>query len=228
MISSKNREPGLAAPKGRPRGFDDAEALNAAMMLFWRKGYRVTSMDDLVETMGVPRASIYQVFGDKRTLFIQCLDLYGSRFAERMKQVMATEPDGKRALGAILNASADRLTSSTGPPGCLRCEATAELMGTDTALDEALNRANTLYLRGLQKLCRRSVEDGTLTAEAAESLPLVVAAMVAGMVTLARGGATRADLTLLIDHVMRSWIEPTQLTSNAPHIGRVRRRGKRR
>lgn len=175
------------------------------MMLFWRKGYRHTSVDDLVEATGMPRASLYQVFGDKRTLFIRCLDLYGDRFSERMQSVMAAEPNGRRALAIILDASADRLCSAAGPPGCLRCEATVELMGTDAALDEALTIANARYLRNIEVLCRRSQRQGELSAQAARSLPLFVVAMIAGMVTLARGGATRGELASLIDQVLANW-----------------------
>lgn len=178
------------------------------MELFWRKGYRNASLDDLVAATGASRASLYEVFGDKRTLFIRSLDLYGARFSERMKAVMAAEPDGRRALAAILRASADRLASAAGPPGCLRCEATIELMGTDATLDAALSIANRRYLDGLRKLCRRSALASEITARDAERLPLFIAAMVAGMVTLARGGATRRELEIVIEQTLAAWPGP--------------------
>lgn len=205
MISSKTSDRRKQLRLGRPRGFEEGAALDAAMMLFWRKGYRDTSLADLVAAMGVPRASIYQVFGDKRALFIKCLDLYGARFSQRMKQVMAGEPDGRRALATILNASADRLTSAAGPAGCLRCDATVALMGTDAALDKALIVANARYLKNMQKLCRRSTRDGALSAETAKRLPIFITAFVAGMVTLARGGASRAEMAVLIEQALALW-----------------------
>ncbi|MEO0363196.1 MAG: helix-turn-helix domain-containing protein, partial [Pseudomonadota bacterium] len=52
--------------RGRPRGFDPEAALDAALETFWRKGFRNTSMDDLVAAMGASRASVYELFGDKR------------------------------------------------------------------------------------------------------------------------------------------------------------------
>lgn len=177
------------------------------MLLFWRKGYRTASLDDIVAATGMPRASIYEVFGDKRTLFIRCLDLYGDRFSERMNSIMAAEPNGKVALSKILSASADRLTSSAGPPGCLRCDATVELMGSDAALDRALSAANAKYLQNIELLCQRSVDVGELPAEAGRRLPIFITAMIAGMVTLARGGVQRSDLELLIDQALAAWPE---------------------
>lgn len=175
------------------------------MMLFWRKGFRRTSLDDLVAATKMPRASLYQVFGDKRALFIRCLDLYGDRFSKRMNEIMTAEPNGKRALAQILSASADRLTSTAGPPGCLRCDATVELMGSDEALDEAIAGANEKYRRNIELLCRRAVDNREITPEIAARLPIFVTSIIAGMVTLARGGATREELAILVDQALLNW-----------------------
>ena len=69
----------------RPLEFDVSTALDKALVLFWRKGYQATSLADLLEAMGIGRSSFYAAFGDKRTLFLSCLDL----FAERTKDVVA-------------------------------------------------------------------------------------------------------------------------------------------
>ncbi len=193
------------ARRGRPRSFDQDKALDAALMLFWRKGFRGTSLDDIVAATGMPRASVYEVFGDKRALFIRCLDLYGDRFSARIDAVLMAEPNGRAALSAILAASADRLTSSAGPAGCLRCDATIELMGTDEALDNALAVANAKYLANIERLCRRSVAAGELSAGSARKLPIFISAIIAGMVTLARGGAKRRDLEILIQQTLVAW-----------------------
>jgi AcrR family transcriptional regulator len=53
---------------GRPRGFDKDEALEGAMHVFWRKGFEGASLNDLTAAMGIQPASLYQAFGNKRTL----------------------------------------------------------------------------------------------------------------------------------------------------------------
>ena len=59
--------------------FDRSAALDKALVLFWRKGYQAASLSDLLEAMGIGRSSFYATFGDKRSLFVECLDLFGKR-----------------------------------------------------------------------------------------------------------------------------------------------------
>src|ERR1700689_4628338 len=65
-----------AKPRGRPRSFDEAEALEKATQVYWSKGYDGVTIDDLVAGMGVGRPSLYSIFGDKRTLFLRVLRAY--------------------------------------------------------------------------------------------------------------------------------------------------------
>jgi AcrR family transcriptional regulator len=63
-------------PIGRPREFDADEALDKALMAFWRRGFEGTSLSDLTEAMGINRPSLYAAFGNKETLFRLALDRY--------------------------------------------------------------------------------------------------------------------------------------------------------
>lgn len=191
--------------RGRPRGFDPETALDAALETFWRKGYRNTSMDDLVAAMGASRASIYEMFGDKRALFIKCVDVYGDRFVARVTAMMAEEPDGRSALRKLMTASAERLASSDAPAGCLRCNSTMELMGSDAALDDALTKANARYHASIKTLVARSVENGDLAPTEAETLPAFIVAAVNGMATSARAGADLPQLMHIVDRTVASW-----------------------
>ena len=60
----------------RTKTFDPSVALEQAMAVFWLKGYEATSMQDLVEAMGINRASLYATFGDKRQLFLAAIAHY--------------------------------------------------------------------------------------------------------------------------------------------------------
>ncbi|MEM8839406.1 MAG: helix-turn-helix domain-containing protein, partial [Pseudomonadota bacterium] len=74
----------------RPREFNPDDALDAAMRVFWAKGFAETSYDDLVLGTGVSRKSLYSVFGDKHMLFIAALQRYRAKIV----------PDLFRALDA--------------------------------------------------------------------------------------------------------------------------------
>ncbi len=61
---------------GRPRGFDRDAALEAAMLLFWRKGFAATSMNDLCDAMGIRSPSLYAAFGSKEALYLEAIQHY--------------------------------------------------------------------------------------------------------------------------------------------------------
>jgi AcrR family transcriptional regulator len=199
------REAEARRGRGRPRGFDQLKALEAAMLTFWRRGYHGTSLDDLVAATHASRASLYSVFGDKKALLIAALDLYSQQFVDRMDGIMQAEPDGKTALRMVLSASADRLSDGQAPEGCLRCNSTLELTGYDPDIDLALDRSNRSYTTTVQRLADRSLRNGQISAVRAAGLPIFVTAVVNGMVTLARSGASRADLDTVIELALSAW-----------------------
>ncbi len=77
----------------RPRRFDYDHALDKAMRLFWERGYHDASVDDLVQSTGMNRHSLYALFGGKRELFLESLRRYWWTVAwERMDGLVAREP----------------------------------------------------------------------------------------------------------------------------------------
>ncbi len=193
------REPDQKRGKGRPRQFRADAALEAVMLTFWRKGYQGASLDDLVAATGASRASLYQVFGDKRAMLIAALERYAAMFDERVDEVMAAEPEGRAALAAILTVSAARLTGGQAPDGCLRCNSTLELAGLDPRIDRALDAANASFLAAFRRLVDRSVQAGEVDAARAPRVALFLTTVVNGMVTLARSGASRAELDAVVE-----------------------------
>ena len=71
---------------GRPKEFDEHEALMKAMRLFWVHGYKATSIQDLVDGMGIGRGSLYGTFGGKRALFMRALRHYDQEARESIYQ----------------------------------------------------------------------------------------------------------------------------------------------
>jgi len=184
--------------RGRPRAYDAETALEAAMLTFWEQGYHATSIDDLVARTGASRGSLYKTFGDKKDVFVKCLELYGARFEARAETLIAAERDVCKIMERLLTASAERLTSSEAPAGCLRCNSTLELAGWDEKLDQALQNANDRYLAVVSKVIKRGVADGQLDSSASRTLPIFFCGVVAGMVTLSRSGTSRDELMTIV------------------------------
>jgi TetR/AcrR family transcriptional regulator, transcriptional repressor for nem operon len=117
----------------RPIQFDEARAVDRALMLFWRKGYQAASLADLLGAMGIGRSSFYAAFGSKRRLFIRCLDL----FAERLSAMLVAAGGDVPPLDALQGFFERSGSSSRGARaqwGCLLVNSVLELAGVDDGL----------------------------------------------------------------------------------------------
>lgn len=110
----KNR----ARSRGRPRTFDESEAVRQATNVFWAKGYDGPTIDDLVDGMNVRRPSLYAIFGDKSTPFMRCLEEYASRAALAAQETLGTT-GVREEIGALLKLSVANATRDGGPPRCM-------------------------------------------------------------------------------------------------------------
>ena len=108
-----------AKPRGRPRSFDEAEALEKATQVYWSKGYDGVTIDDLVAGMGVGRPSLYAVFGDKRTLFLRVLKDYAEKKGARAAKALLSPQTLRDSLAAFLKNVVETATQRGCPRGCL-------------------------------------------------------------------------------------------------------------
>ncbi|MCK7614783.1 TetR/AcrR family transcriptional regulator [Roseibium sediminicola] len=119
------------AGPGRPRSFDEAAALDAAMRVFWEKGFEATSLDDLTKAMGLSRSSFYAAFGCKQTLFLRAVEHYSRKGIQTLKEV--ADEAGDEAVDAILQALAN---PEGGNRGCLLINCITELAPHDEKVAE--------------------------------------------------------------------------------------------
>lgn len=102
----------------RPLAFNPEEKLHQAMMLFWRRGYEATSMQELVAELEINRFSLYNTFGDKQALFAQSIELYEERVFGRLLLCLQGELTGLEALNFYFDSLAAGLKVQTGANGC--------------------------------------------------------------------------------------------------------------
>ena len=121
----------------RPREFDEGEALDAAMDCFWRDGYEATSVRDLAARMGITGASLYNAFGDKRSLFNEVLRRYAERSTrERIVRLESSLPP-KQAIRAFLGEIVERSVEGD-RRGCLLVNTALEVAPHDPELGAAV------------------------------------------------------------------------------------------
>nr|WP_315261565.1 helix-turn-helix domain-containing protein [uncultured Duganella sp.] len=133
--------------------FNEDQALEQALQVFWRKGYGATSMPDLAKATGVQRGSLYHAYGDKQNIFLLAFARYQRNYLDMVRQHMQLD-DPVAALRAyfayVLSSMSIPVPQEDGAPssrtrGCL----TTKIATDETAMDEAVRAALRDMLDGL-------------------------------------------------------------------------------
>ncbi|NNF96075.1 MAG: TetR/AcrR family transcriptional regulator, partial [Halobacteria archaeon] len=103
----------------RVKVFDEDKALQAAMLEFWRSGYEATSIQDLEQAMALKRTSIYNAFGNKRSLFQQALQRYLQNVLARFLAVLEEAQTIREAINGVLNEVINLHFNKSHPGGCM-------------------------------------------------------------------------------------------------------------
>lgn len=123
----------------RLKEFIPEEKLVLARNLFWEKGFNATSMDDLVKATGLARASIYHTYGDKRTLFILCLQDYFKFVEADNALAIAGVTSSKTALEKLIERVLFRTINSG--QACMGVKSSFELALKDEQIGNILRLA---------------------------------------------------------------------------------------
>ncbi|MFF5917427.1 TetR/AcrR family transcriptional regulator [Streptomyces flavochromogenes] len=119
----------------RTKEFDPDAALQAALDLFWARGYEATTMSDLVEHLGVGRASIYATFGNKHALYLKAMDRYLETRDPRIVEELSAPGPALPAVRALVRRFASEASADDERlNGCFVTNSAAELGPHDTAV----------------------------------------------------------------------------------------------
>jgi len=152
----------------RKREFDEVEALKQAMQLFWVQGYEKTSMDDLVNHMGVHRKSIYDTFGNKHELFIKVLEYYKTSIGQQMLQHIANKESALDKIKALFEFS--RFSNEEQAKGCLVVNTAVEL----SLHDEVIAQTVRTNFDETEKVIYQLLQQGQTKGEFSSQLDLAV------------------------------------------------------
>ena len=179
---------------GRPINFDKEAALEAAMLLFWERGYEGTSMADLTQAMGLNPSSIYAAFGDKHALFQLAVKRYMENRAAYAGKALE-EPTLEKFIRALFSSTVEFLTSPGHPPTCMTLAGAAgcslEAAPARNLMTE-IRKQNEVALRKRLLKARKSGElpKGVNVDDYARFLSTIIA----GLSIQAANGSTKAEL----------------------------------
>jgi AcrR family transcriptional regulator len=190
---------------GRPREFDVDEALQAAMVLFWRKGYEGTSLSDLTEGMGITRPSLYGTFGNKEELFRKALERYEQGYMGFFREAM-DKPTSRGVVEYMLQSYVDALTASCNPGGCMGINAAMACSEASAEVQRAVIEKRKFGEQALAERLKRAKEEGDLPPDSDPvDLACYVMTVAQGMAVQAVAGADRAALYKVAEMTLRAW-----------------------
>jgi len=203
MKPQKPRKP--RTPAGRPRSFDLDKALDAALQVFWRKGYEGASLSDLTQAMGINRPSLYAAFGDKETLFRKALDRYAEGPAAYVGEALK-RPTARTVTEKLLRGAAELLTDPHHPSGCLMVQAALVCGEASDCIRKELVSRRLAGEAAVHRRFKRAIAEGDLPADSNPAdLARYVVTISQGMAVQAASGASREQLRRVVGAAMRAW-----------------------
>jgi len=179
----------------RPKEFERKEVLTQAMKIFWLKGYEGTSLPDLIEAMAISRSSLYDTFGDKRQLFCETIEYYGTMVRQRHSEILVSAPSLRQGIACFLQEIIDIAVHEDYPGGCFFTNTATALVTADQEIREIIRGSAEKMEDELAAFIAQWQEHGELAAgRDARSLARFFVALATGMNVDARRRCNRGVL----------------------------------
>lgn len=193
---------------GRHREFDLDVALEAALRVFWAKGYEGTSFDDLTAATGVVRPGLYAAFGNKEALFLKAVDRYDATYTAYMSEALEL-PTARDVVRQILEGSVNLVTRFPASPGCMSVNSAIGCSENTASVREELIRRRNNAQKALQRRFERAKAEGDLDGSAdCAVLAGYVMALTHGFAMQAKSGLPKSALQAVAAHVLSMWPPP--------------------
>ncbi|MGD0641121.1 MAG: TetR family transcriptional regulator [Roseiarcus sp.] len=187
----------------RPREFDEAAVLDAAVQCFWARGYEATSVRDLAEQMDIAGASLYNAFGDKRALFLRALRSYVEQgVLDRIARLEGRLPP-RQAIAAFFDEIVERSLSDKQRKGCLLVNSALEVAPHDPEFRRVIADVLVETEAFFRRCAAAGQRAGTIAAsQSPEDLARLLLGVLLGIRVLARARPERALLQGLMRPVL--------------------------
>ena len=171
----------------RQKAFDKEDVLDKAMHLFWKKGYHGTSMQDLVDHLGISRSSMYDTFGGKYDLFMDSLSRYQARQSEAVDQALSSDDELKDFLRSFFMGVVEECRSDEEHKGCFTVNTSIELASHDEKVGAAVGEDITAFVGKFEKFFEKAQDSWQLdSGEDPKALALMVYNTTAGIRLVSR------------------------------------------
>ena len=187
----------------RVKLFDEDEVLIKAMNLFWKQGYSATSVQDLVNHLGINRASIYDTFGDKDKLFKKSFQFYRKQSREGLIQFFDDNPNVKLGFTQLFENAIQEAINDKERKGCFVVNTITELVPNDESLNEVLEINKQDFINIFFEYLKKGKEEGQLkTNQDLKSLATLFYTLYNGIRVVSKVRPNKKELTDSINLVL--------------------------
>ena len=187
---------------GRHFEFNRDETLSKAMGVFWQKGYKATSMKDLVDEMGIQPGSIYNTFGDKHSLFIESIKHYGEVVTSNTIKILNVEGAPLENIRKFFQEMIDR-PSDKQCIGCLIVNTVVELAHHDEQDAEVVNTILKNIERAFYDCLLKAQALGQISGESnIKALASYFASSTHGLLVTGKSAAGRQQMKDIVDVIL--------------------------
>lgn len=183
--------------------FDRQEVLIKAMMLFWKKGYHATSIQDLVDYLSLHRGSIYDTYGGKKKLFDLAIKNYTSQnylfLCDSLTSDMNVRQTFKNFFRMIIQADIDDEECK----GCFVVNTTTDLLPADSDLSEIILNYKKQIVKKFHDLLQKGVESGEISSSKnIKMLSELLYTLMTGLRVVSKTGSTKNESLETVDAVL--------------------------
>lgn len=175
------------------------------MRVFWKHGYRATSVQDLMKAAGVQKQSLYGAFGDKHSLFLRCLSLYTKKTLLEVGTMLNQPKSPLKGIERVMQYATRAPDSENSPVGCLMANTALELGARDA---EVLNEVRRMF-RGFERLFASAIRKAQDQGEIGANVDTVAAGQyltnaINGIRILEKTGAPRQQIKTVVDMTLEA------------------------
>jgi AcrR family transcriptional regulator len=188
------------------RQFDEGEALDKALTLFWQKGYAQTTMQDLAEATGVQRGSLYNAYRDKETLFLRVFGVYRDKYVGKMRQAM-DKPELREALESFFGFVIKSMRTGAPTRGCLSTKTAVGIEELDVSIRSEIRDLLDEIEAALHERLSRPGESEQLALSPQDAARLIVT-HTRGLVVIERVYRDEKRMRSMADLLIRLLFKP--------------------
>ena len=184
----------------RPREFDADKALGRTMRVFWRQGYRASSVADLMKAAGVQKQSLYGAFGDKRLLFLKSLELYRNQVLSEIQGLLREADSPFEGIARVMHYASQPPGARNSPSGCLMANTALELGLSDPDVAGEVKKLFRSTERALTAAVEKGQERGEITTRfEAAAIAQSLANTINGIRILQNTGASERHVKTVVE-----------------------------